>query len=751
MTEQTQFQLSGDRREASKLSQQPTQPPTNVPGYVPQRFLGAGAYGQVWVAVDKNTGRQVAIKFFEHRAGVNWSLLSREVEKLVFLTADRHVVQLHEVGWDSDPPYYVMEYVENGSLDDRLQSRGPMSVVDAVAMFRDVVTGMTHAHRKGVLHCDLKPANILLDHEEKPRIADFGQSRLTSEQTPALGTLFYMPAEQASLDSVPDARWDVYALGALLYCMIMGRPPYRSGEAVSEIDSRTTLQERLGKYREYIRSAPPITDHRKVKGVDRALADIIERCLATDPEKRFPTVLSVREALDRREEARVRRPLQLLGILGPLLLLLTAGVFGFRAYKQAIQRAKDLALIKSHDENRFAAKAVARYVGSQLEQRFSVLEQVSRDPQFARLIFELINDPEAANYLAVLKDLDPDSPTPSREVSEFQAMELRRTGVSTAEGDDAERMGLQTQLERHLSNPRYPSVASWFVTDANGTMLAAAFPSFRGKSPVGKNFRYRTYFHGRNADDVSQGRVDSRDWTPLQQIQLSTPFQSTTTNTYKVAISAPVRFNQQIIAVVAITLELGDFVRFPENTPDFCAVLIDGRPNEYQGVIYQHPLYEQISGPKGDLPKTVTELRADLASLQDERIFDYTDPLGAHPLGEQYRGEWIAATSPVTFPRVESTEFDSGLVLAVERRVDAVVEPVSRLASTLFREALAALSVITLVSVLLWYFVLRMMRDSLNALSGKPNQGLDQSVHSRETITMPGHASGMPLAERDPS
>ena len=312
-SEQTQFQLSGDRRHSSKLSQQPTQPPTAVPGYTPGRFLGAGAYGQVWVAVDKNTGRQVAIKFFEHRAGVNWSLLSREVEKLVFLTADRYVVQLHEVGWDSDPPYYVMEYIENGSLDDRLQSRGPLSVSDAVPLFRDVLTGMTHAHRKGVLHCDLKPANILLDQDQKPRIADFGQSRLTSEQTPALGTLFYMPAEQASLNAVPDARWDVYALGALLYCMLMGRPPHRSGEAISEIDSSGTLEERLDKYRDFIKTAPPPTDRRRVKCVDRALADIIDRCLASNPADRFPTDLSIREALDRREESRVRRPLQLLG------------------------------------------------------------------------------------------------------------------------------------------------------------------------------------------------------------------------------------------------------------------------------------------------------------------------------------------------------------------------------------------------------------------------------------------------------
>jgi len=70
--------------------------------------------------VDRNTGRQVAIKFYAHQGGLDWSILSREVEKLAFLSADRYVVQLLDVGWDADPPYYVMEYMENGSLEEAL-------------------------------------------------------------------------------------------------------------------------------------------------------------------------------------------------------------------------------------------------------------------------------------------------------------------------------------------------------------------------------------------------------------------------------------------------------------------------------------------------------------------------------------------------------------------------------------------------------------------------------------------------------
>ena len=96
------------------------------------------------------------------------------------------MVQLLGVGWDADPPYYIMEYLERGSLADRI-AQGPLPVDEAVALFRDVATGLVHAHGKGVLHCDLKPANILLDQDGKPRLADFGQSRLSTRAGAGVG------------------------------------------------------------------------------------------------------------------------------------------------------------------------------------------------------------------------------------------------------------------------------------------------------------------------------------------------------------------------------------------------------------------------------------------------------------------------------------------------------------------------------------------------------------------------------------
>src|SRR5437762_6041756 len=261
-------QTPADQQRSKDLSLQRTRPPAEVPGYQTQRFLGAGAYGEVWVGLDRNTGRKVAIKFYLHRRGVDWSLLSREVEKLVFLSADRYVVQLLDVGWDANPPYYVMEYLERGSLEDRIVAAGPLPPAEAVAMFREIAVGLLHAHGKGVLHCDVKPANVLVDQDSRPRLADFGQSRLSHEQTPALGTLFYMAPEQADVKAVPDARWDVYALGAVFYCMLTGSPPLRDDSVVAGLDEAADLEQRLARYRHASRKAPPPRAHRQVAGVD---------------------------------------------------------------------------------------------------------------------------------------------------------------------------------------------------------------------------------------------------------------------------------------------------------------------------------------------------------------------------------------------------------------------------------------------------------------------------------------------------
>ena len=126
-------------------------------------------------------------------------LLQREVEKLVALSADRYVVQLVDVNWQAQPPYFVMDYFEHGSLEDLLKTEQTLPVTQAEDLFTEIATGMMHLHGKGIFHCDLKPGNILLDPDGKPRIADFGQARVHTDKAGVTrDPVFYGPRTSRS-------------------------------------------------------------------------------------------------------------------------------------------------------------------------------------------------------------------------------------------------------------------------------------------------------------------------------------------------------------------------------------------------------------------------------------------------------------------------------------------------------------------------------------------------------------------------
>jgi serine/threonine protein kinase len=718
--ERTLPQSGDDLRRAQERSLQRSRPPTQVPGYEMEHFLGAGAYGEVWVAVDRNTGRRVAIKFYAHRGGLDWSLLSREVEKLAFLFADRYVVQLIDVGWEADPPYYVMEYIEQGSLEDRLR-QGPLSVSQAVQVFRDVAVGLVHAHGKGVLHCDLKPANVLLDQDFKPRLADFGQSRLSHEQTPALGTLFYMAPEQADLAAVPDARWDVYALGALLYCMLTGNPPYRTEGFVKQIEQAESLSERLAIYRRGIERSPRPAAHRQAPGVDRALVEIIDRCLAVQPNKRFANVQAVLSALEARSLQRARRPLLVFGVLGPLLLLAITGLYAWNAYNTVMRDSDEQLTDRALESNRFAARFVAEAVARQIDRRWLALEREAADPEFARLLLRATD----------------------QEVKSAARQELQQW--------------MEAIDRRHSSL----EVASWFVSDDIGRRLAR-YP-FSDETKDG-DFAFRDYFHGQGKNlPPSTAGIE-----PIEHVHRSIVFESKTTGKPVVAFSAPVWYGveepeRRVVGVLTMTVELGNFAELHGGSGaagDQFAVLIDTRQDENgrKGSILEHPylpvlLRRRQQQPDFELPfldeahlelfRKIAEELTSNESAEDEPVaeeaeeepvaedepaddesgdqskevdgsdqllVDYRDPIGE--VNGDYAGRWLAAAEPVIVSGRPVEVKNTDWVVLVQERHATATEPVSELAGRLVRKGIWALSLLVGVIVLLWGIVITMLTES---------------------------------------
>jgi eukaryotic-like serine/threonine-protein kinase len=708
-TDRTEHQSTEEEQQARELSLKTARPPVDVPGYDAERLLGQGAYGEVWVGVDQNTGRRVAIKFFAHRSGVDWTLLSREVEKLVYLSADRYVVQLLDVGWDSEPPYYVMELVENGSLEDLLQRDGPLPVGEAAEIFSEMAIGLMHAHGKGVLHCDLKPANILLDQDSKPRLADFGQSRLSHEQSPSLGTLFYMAPEQADLTAMPDAQWDVYALGAILYCMLTGTPPFRSETHVRGIESASNLEARLDCYKNAILSAPAPTEHRRVPRIDRALIDILERCLAVRPERRFQNVQAVINALNARDVAKVRRPLMFLGFVGPLLLFVVMALFGLRGYDDALNESEEIATQKARETSAVTASYAASSIEAEIRHYFRVIHSEAEQPDLQDLFHQIAT----SEYVERLND-----PSASSD-----AIERLREPFLVAPERLRLHAYLQKQVASYLDQLRDESyglkLASMFAVDRHGRMLAVAYddPTTQNRS-TGWNYAYRTYFHGGPADlSDSRGAWQSslpQNVRPIHETHFSAAFQSTTTGIWKVAISTPI-FKEgdptaEVEGVLALTVNLGDFAYLRTNFhPDRFAVMIDGRQGPNYGVILQHPLFDQQATARSGDAKHVRVDDRQLSLIQSDADYRYHDPVAEVNGGEAFRGEWIPATERVRLPGGSADKPE--MIVLVQERYTKAIEPVRNLGAKLKREGIWALFGVIAVVLVLWYVVVRVLGE----------------------------------------
>ncbi len=247
------------------------------------RKLGEGGMGTVWEAHHGMLDRTVALKMIRAELGIDRETLERfELEaRSMARIRHPHVLRIHEVAVGSDHVYMAMDLVAGGSLKDRIVRDGPLPVRDAIALTAKLADALHHAHRLGIIHRDLKPANILLTLDGEPLLTDFGLAKdLTADWLEltqsgvVLGTPDYMSPEHLSGKHGPlDGRADVYGLGATLYEMLIGRPPFK-GQGAIEIAHQILTKD-----------APSPSAERAE--VDRAVDTIVARCLAKEPEHRF--------------------------------------------------------------------------------------------------------------------------------------------------------------------------------------------------------------------------------------------------------------------------------------------------------------------------------------------------------------------------------------------------------------------------------------------------------------------------------
>lgn len=255
-----------------------------LPGYVLDRALGCGSMGTVHLArrVDW-AGRLVAIKRVPHAGAALARTLRHEAEVLAALDHP-HIVRILDLVPDGDGVAIAMQYAAGGSVPDVLARRGRLTAGEVVAVAAPVADALASAHRRGLLHCDVKPANILFTSDGEPLLSDFGLARsLTAPHRPVVGTAEYLdPAVAAG--GRADERSDVYGLGAVCYEMMAGIPPY-SGATPDDVVAAAL-------------TGPPLPlTAAVVPGTPAALVDAVERAMAPSPDDRFAGAAELAAAL----------------------------------------------------------------------------------------------------------------------------------------------------------------------------------------------------------------------------------------------------------------------------------------------------------------------------------------------------------------------------------------------------------------------------------------------------------------------
>lgn len=347
-----------------------TEPPsTNAPMRIGMLFgdfelvqeLGRGGMGIVYKARQRSLERMVAVKMLLTEHAHSDVVVSR------FLTEARaaasldhpNIVKVFQVGESAGGHYFVMEFIDGPPLES-LVDNGPMPITGAVAVMIAISDAVHYAHTRGIIHRDLKPSNIMLDRSRRPVVMDFGVAKFVgkssslTQQGAILGTPNFMPPEQAGEDLAEvGPHSDVYSLGAILFNLLTGRPPFREETAL-----KTVLKVISAELPPPVRSLRP--------DAPAKLERICMKCLQKKPSDRYPTARALLEDLRRfrAEHAAAKKNPTAASPAPPLLILVersTGKKLSVRQETTVIGRAADCDLvIKATDVSKRHCRLLVR-------------------------------------------------------------------------------------------------------------------------------------------------------------------------------------------------------------------------------------------------------------------------------------------------------------------------------------------------------------------------------------------------------
>lgn len=356
--------------------------------YVRVWMLGRGGMGQVWKAWDTKLRRWAALKQMHEPEGPAREIFEREARMAAGLEHP-NIAKVYEVGEHGGAPYIAMQYVDGDTLE---AARARLRLEDKIRAVREAGAALRHAHAQGVIHRDVKPANVMVDRADRVYLMDFGLAKRTTVDRPAAGSMFvlgtpsYMSPEQARGQA--DARSDVYGLAATLYSLVTGRPPFQ-GETAAEILLQVTTQD-------------PVWPSRLCPGLSPDLEAIVLKGLEKNPRRRYADVAQFLEDLDafaRHEPLRharrpsfgyvlgkrIRKHPLLWGLAAALALSIAGGAaFGGGQLLRAKRNAEQAAREHEAGERKEAAQKRLSILQSEVLARKDELRKLRVDPEAGR-------------------------------------------------------------------------------------------------------------------------------------------------------------------------------------------------------------------------------------------------------------------------------------------------------------------------------------------------------------------------------